>query len=137
MLVAYLASMPRSYRELKVWEASMEIATSTYQLTAGFPADERYGLTSQMRRAAVSISSNIAEGSGRETRRDFRNFVLIARGSTCELESQIELALRLGYCEKADAAALEQLCSRVGRMLNGLSKFLKANAAATPPTSLN
>ena len=111
----------------------MEIAVSVYELTATFPKDELYGLTSQMRRAAVSIGSNIAEGTGRESRRDFRHFVLMARGSTCELQTQLMLAVRLGYCAEPKAEGLLERVDEVGRMLNGLATFL--NTAALSRTS--
>ena len=115
----------------------MDLTMLIYSLTAEFPKHEIYGLTSQMRRAAVSIASNIAEGSARGTRRDFRQFVLTARGSNAELQTQLMIACGLGYC---DAARIDQALEdsqRVGRMLHGLSNFLREKptpASSTPRT---
>ena len=113
--------MGKCFRDLKVWGAAMDVAAATYDLTAGFPREEQFGLTSQMRRAAVSIASNIAEGSGRESRGDFRQFVLIARGSTCELQTQLILSLRLGYCTPLQVEEVAQQVDEVGKMLNGMA----------------
>lgn len=88
-----------SYENLIVWQKSMDLVTAIYELTRQFPKEEVFGLTSQMRRAAVSIPSNIAEGSRRGSRKDFRNFLLIAYGSGAELETQIKIAKRLSYVE--------------------------------------
>jgi four helix bundle protein len=87
--------MLKSYRELQVWQRSIELATAVYRLTAGFPRDEVYGLSSQIKRAAVSVASNIAEGYGRLSRGEFRQFLAIARGSVLELQTQFEIAHRL------------------------------------------
>ncbi len=129
--------MAKSYQELRVWNKAMDLATSIYAVTSDFPGNEVYGLTSQMRRASVSIPSNIAEGSARGTRKDFRQFVLMAKGSNCELQTQLLLARRLkfGKPDKVDEA--EQLCNEVGQMLTGLSKYLllppkKGNPDHTP-----
>jgi four helix bundle protein len=96
--------MSASFRDLKVWKKSIELTVLVYELTRAFPKEELYGLTSQMRRASVSIASNIAEGSARGTVPDFRQFVKIARGSNCELQTQIVIAreLRLGDQSKCD-----------------------------------
>ena len=104
----------------------MELAERTYRLTETFPKHETYGLTSQMRRAAVSIPSNIAEGSARSSRKDFRHFVLIAKGSACELQTQLLLAARLSYITGPDLQATEALAVRVARLLSGLARSLKA-----------
>ena len=103
----------------------MDLTILVYDLTAAFPKHEVYGLSSQMRRAAVSIASNLAEGSTRGTRRDFRHFVIIARGSTSELQTQLILATRLGYADQPRLRQAENLALEVGRMLHGLSSFLK------------
>jgi four helix bundle protein len=124
--------MAKFYGDLKVWRSAMDVAVATYRLTATFPQYEQYGLCSQLRRSAVSIPSNIAEGSGRESRKDFRQFVLIARGSTCELQTQLLLAARLGYCTGLQADELLQRVNEVGRMLNGLAAFLKKHPNARP-----
>lgn len=102
----------------------MTLATAVYDATFSFPKAEIYGLTSQMRRAAVSVPSNIAEGSGRATRRDFRSFVVIALGSACELQTQMLLAERLGYLDAARAQALVKDATEIHKMLHGLSAYL-------------
>ncbi len=120
--------MARSFRELKVWQVAIELSLTIYELTADFPKHEIYGITSQMRRAAVSIASNIAEGSARGTRRDFRQFVLIAKGSTCELQTQLLIAQRLGYANLERFSDAEQQVQNVAQMLSGLSKYLGTTA---------
>jgi four helix bundle protein len=100
-----------------------------YGLTSTFPKHEIYGLSSQMRRAAVSIASNLAEGSARSSKRDFRQFVVIARGSNAELQTQLMITARLSYATDAKIAEAQDLCQEVGRMLHGLSLFLKAKPA--------
>ena len=87
----------KSYRELEVWKVSMEFVTEIYQITSKFPSSELYGLSAQIRRCAVSIPSNIAEGAGRKNTREFIQFLYISNGSLSELETQLEIAFRLGY----------------------------------------
>jgi four helix bundle protein len=116
--------MAKSFRELRVWNKAMELALRVYAVTAEFPQAEIYGLTSQMRRAAVSIASNIAEGSVRGTRKDFKQFVAIARGSNCELQTQLLLARELKFGIAGSIAEAEELTNEVGQMLAGLSKYL-------------
>ena len=89
--------MAKSFRELKVWNKAVDLALLVYEFTAEFPKREVYGLSSQMQRAAVSIAGNIAEGSARGTRRDFRQLVKLAEGSNCELQTQLLIARRLQY----------------------------------------
>ena len=89
--------MAKSFRDLKVWNLAVDMTTLVYAVTAEFPKSEIFGLSSQMRRAAVSIPSNIAEGSARGTKNDFKQFVSIARGSNCELQTQLLIAARLGF----------------------------------------
>ncbi len=118
---------------------AMDLATVVYSVTADFPKSEIYGLTSQMRRSAVSIASNIAEGSARGTRKDFRQFVLIAKGSNCELQTQLLLAKRLQFGLETEVVKAEDLTRDIGQMLSGLSKYLTSNRSArttkeTPPT---
>ena len=120
----------KSFRELRVWNKAMDLATLIYSVTAAFPKSEIYGLTSQMRRAAVSIASNIAEGSVRGTRKDFKQFVTIARGSNSELQTQLELARRLEFGIASQVAEAEELTNAVGQMLSGLSKYLAAPLTA-------
>ena len=116
--------MAKSFRDLKVWNLSMDLTVLVYALTTDFPKHEIYGLSSQMRRAAVSIASNLAEGSARASRRDFKQFVVIAHGSNCELQTQLMLASRLQYATQAKIIEAEELSHEIGRMLTGLSRFL-------------
>jgi four helix bundle protein len=111
------------HRQLRVWAASRELVSSIYRLTGGFPDDERFGLTSQLRRAAVSIPSNIAEGAGRGgTGRSFAQFLRIAAGSASEIETQLQLAVDLGFADLGEVEApLDQVRS-VRRMLWGLER---------------
>jgi four helix bundle protein len=112
--------MGRSYKDLVAWQRAMDLVTTTYRATAGFPKDELFGLTSQLRRAAVSIPSNIAEGQGRLSTKEFRYFLGQARGSLMEVETQAQIAENLGYLPKEQTAALLKSCAEVGRILNGL-----------------
>jgi four helix bundle protein len=98
----------------------MDLVTGTYRATAGFPKDELFGLASQARRAAVPIPSNIAEGQGRLSEKEFRHFLGQARGSLIELETQLEVAENLGYLRKEEIAGLLQSCGEAGRVPNGL-----------------
>jgi four helix bundle protein len=116
--------MAQSFRDLKVWNKAIDLTVLVYQLTADFPKQEEYGLTSQMRRASVSVASNIAEGSARGTKRDFRQFVKVARGSNCELQTQLVLSRRLRFGDAERCEAVENLSQEVGKMLNGLSEYL-------------
>jgi four helix bundle protein len=122
--------MAKSFRELKVWNRAIELTTLVYALTAEFPKAEVYGLSSQMRRAAVSIASNIAEGSARGTRKDFKQFVAIARGSNSELQTQRVIAGRLGFIDVERIEAAETLAHEIGQMLSGLSKYLSSSRPA-------
>jgi len=98
----------------------MDLVTETYRITKGFPKEEVFALTSQLRRAAVSIPSNIAEGQGRLSPNEFRHFLGQARGSLMELETQLQISINLSYLNSDSAAAVFDLCSEVGRILNGL-----------------
>lgn len=115
----------KRYQELIVWQKAMELSRVIYQVTKSFPEDERFGLTSQLRRASISIPSNIAEGQGRLTAGEFRQFLGTARGSAFEVETQIQLALDLEYLSTAEASNLLELTSEVSRMLNGLIRSLQ------------
>ena len=112
--------MGRSYKDLVAWQKSMDLVTATYRATARFPRDELFGLTSQLRRAAVSIPSNIAEGQGRLSEKEFRYFLGQARGSLMEVETQLQVAENLGYLEPESKHKLTETCAEVGRILNGL-----------------
>ncbi len=115
----------RSYRELISWQKGMDLVEAVYRSTACFPREEVYGLTAQVRRAAVSIPSNIAEGQGRNSTNEFVNFLSFAYGSLCEVETQVLLAERLSLLENHVAAALLQSCAEIGRIINGLSHSLR------------
>jgi four helix bundle protein len=114
----------RSYRDLAVWKKSMALVLEVYRSTQAFPRMETYGLTSQLRRAAVSIPSNIAEGQARLSTGEFRQFLGNARGSLMEVETQILIASDLGYLEENRTEALLRAAAEVGRMLNGLLNAL-------------
>jgi four helix bundle protein len=116
--------MGHAFRELKVWQKSIELTVLVYEFTRSFPKEETYGLMSQMRRASVSIPSNIAEGSARGTSRDFRHFVRLAQGSNCELQTQLVIADRLGFGLEETRETLDCLACEIGRMLSGLSAHL-------------
>jgi four helix bundle protein len=109
-----------NYRQLSVWKQAHRFALSVYQKTVGFPDRERYGLTAQLRRAAISVISNIAEGSGRQGDREHVRFLRIARGSVGELECQLLLARDVGYLEASAWELLDKDCQDLSRMLNGL-----------------
>lgn len=115
----------RNYKNLAVWQKSMDLVIRIYQLTSHFPEHEKFGLTSQMRRCAVSIPSNIAEGSRRESEKDFRKFILIAFGSGAELETQLEITKKLGYLGNATCSEIEKLLEEIMKMLNKLQLILK------------
>ena len=115
----------RHYRELVAWQRAMDLVADVYGITRQFPAGELYGLTNQVRRAAVSIPSNIAEGQGRGIGREFAHHRRIAAGSLNEVETQLLIAERLGYAHASDVARLLDLSAEVGRVINGLLKSLK------------
>jgi four helix bundle protein len=115
----------QNYHDLLVWQKAIALVTDIYRLTQDFPKEEMYGLTSQIRRAAVSIPSNIAEGQARLTRGEFRQFLGHARGSYAELETQLIIAANLGFL--LNAGDLLEHLAEVGRMLNGLLSSLPAN----------
>jgi four helix bundle protein len=117
----------QSYRDLLVWQKAMELVVAVYRVTETFPKSEGYGLSSQMRRAAVSIPSNIAEGHGLKPTPVYLCHLAIATGSLCELETQIEIANRPGYLPVKETAVLAQ-ASEIGRMLSGLRRSLQAKA---------
>jgi four helix bundle protein len=114
----------RGYRDLIAWQKGMALVRETYSLTSSWPAEERFGLTLQARRAAVSVPANIAEGSGRTGVRHLRNHLSIAHGSLCELETHVLLAQDLGFTGATDTDALIQRSEEVGRIIRGLLKSL-------------
>jgi len=117
-----------SFRDLEVWQESMTLVEEIYAVSKRFPSEERFGLTSQLRRSAVSIPSNIGEGARRKRRKAFLNHLDIALGSQGEVDVQLELAMRLAFCSKADRSAIQQRIDRIGRMLNGLIGSLQPEA---------
>ena len=115
----------KSYRDLVVWQKSIALVTETYRITETFPRQEAYGLISQMQRSAISIPSNIAEGSSRHTKKDFMQFLHIALGSATELETQIIIARNLGYIHEQKYEQSAQSLSEICRMLHGLINKLR------------
>jgi four helix bundle protein len=116
MLIARM----RDYTKIEAWKITDDLAVSVYELTRDFPRDERYGIISQLRRAAVSVPTNIAEGSARESKKDYLHFLYIARGSLSEVQYLIHLAARLGYGSEATHAATVQRVQHSFRCLHGL-----------------
>lgn len=114
----------RSYRDLIAWQKAMDLAAAVYRVTEAFPAREQFGLSNQMRRASVSIPSNIAEGQGRGTTKDYVHFLHIARGSLQELETQLLLAQRLNFASEPEVHNLLSLCDEVSRLVSGLMNSL-------------
>src|SRR3954471_16997529 len=112
--------MAGSYRDLIAWQKAMALVTAIYRATDVFPSREMYGLTRQVREAAVSVPSNIAEGKGRQTKRDYLQFLYRARGSLLEVETQLEVGRNLGYLEESKFGALFNQAAETGRILNGL-----------------
>ena len=112
--------MKRVHHDLVAWQQAMLLVKQVYELTAGFPADERFGLVAQMRRAAVSIPGNIAEGAARRSSHAFSQFLIVARGSLSELDTQFRIAQDLGFC--SPQAALEMQMDRLFSLLGGLLK---------------
>jgi four helix bundle protein len=114
-----------SFRDLDVWQQSMLLVEEIYSITQSFPPPERFGLTAQLRRAAVSIPSNIGEGARRRRPKPFRHHLEIALGSQGEVEVQLEIALRLGMCDRQTHQRLSERAARVGRMLSGLIESIR------------
>lgn len=119
--------MSKSYRDLIVWQRAIESVVAVYKLTSGFPRDELYGLTSQIRRASVSVASNIAEGYGRGTRADYKHFLCMSRGSNFEVQTQLVIARELGFGQEELLQRAEGLSGEVGKML-----FAIIDKLATP-----
>ena len=115
----------RSYRDLDVWKLSIELAKEIYQVTAKFPPTEMYGLTNQLRRAAISIPSNIAEGQGRNSFKEFKQFLAIALGSLAELETQLIISHEIGYLTLDDYGKLSAALDTIRKMIKALANSLK------------
>jgi four helix bundle protein len=122
-----------SFRNLDVWKRSIELTLAVYKLTSSFPDSERFGHTNQLRRAAVSVASNIAEGYGRSTKGEYVQFLGHARGSNSEVETQIVISKALGFGSKAMLDTAEGLCGEVGRMLGALMKSQRPKQMAPSP----
>ncbi len=121
--------MAQTYRDLIAWQKAMELVTRVYKVTRRLPREELYGLTGQLRRAAVSIPSNIAEGQARYSHAEFHHFLRNARGSLAEVETQIQIACNLNYITQEQGLALLQATAEVGRILNALLDSVKKRAA--------
>ena len=119
-----MQNKPQSYKDLNVWKKGIELAKLIYPLTAKFPPEERFGLVSQMRRAAISIPSNIAEGQARHTTGEFIQCISHAEGSVAELNTQLILASELNFCSPQSAIPASELMEDLRRMLNGLRRKL-------------
>jgi four helix bundle protein len=126
----------KSFRDLIAWQKGITLAIDVYGLTAAFPSEERFGLISQLRRCSVSIPSNIAEGHGRLTNKDWQHFLAQARGSTYELQTQLELASRLKMGDAHLVHAASEAAEELGRILNGLLTSTE-NAPARKLTTSN
>lgn len=115
----------RPHEKLDIWKRSVEMVVLVYKMTEVFPKDERFGLTSQIRRAAVSIPANIAEGAARTSDKEFLNFISIAQGSSSELQTELLVSEKLGFLNKNDFDVINKELTEISRMMIGLSKFLK------------
>lgn len=116
----------KSYRELLIWQKSIQVVTNIYKLTRDFPKEELFGITSKMRRCAISIPSNIAEGFGRNSQGDFKRFLNISLGSTYELQTQIEISQNLEYLNTENYKYLMESCVELEKMMNSLVSKIKA-----------
>jgi four helix bundle protein len=123
----------RNYKELEVWQKAIDLTTEVYTMAHHFPDEEKFGLTAQIRRAAVSIAANIAEGWGRGTTKEYIQFLLISRGSLMELETHGIIAMRLGYLSELETSKLKSRVQEIGRMLNGLIQSLRGYKVVPRP----
>ena len=121
-----MKTKPRNYKDLVVWQKGMALAKIIYRLTQNFPSAEKFGLVAQMRRAAVSIPSNLAEGQARHTTGEFVQFISHAEGSAAELDTQLILSCELSFCDQTNTAAAFELIGELRRMLNALRRTLVA-----------
>jgi four helix bundle protein len=125
--------MVQSFRDLLVWQRAIQLSVSIYRLTKGFPREEIFGMTSQMRRSAVSVASNIAEGNGRLSTGEYRQFLGIARGSNFELQTQLEIARALGLGDSKTIEESVSLSFEVGKMISGVLNAIKDKAPGKQP----
>jgi len=114
-----------NYKELEVWKKSVDLAVNIYSLSMQFPSEEKFGLISQTRRCSVSVASNIAEGAGRNSPKEFNNFLGYSNGSCCELETQMIIAEKVGLINKADFDLINDQIQRISKMLFNLKKSIK------------
>jgi four helix bundle protein len=128
-----VANVGSHYRDLIAWQKAMDLVEGVYEASAGFPTDERFGLTSQVRRAVVSVASNIAEGQGRRSRGEFVHFLTIAHGSLREVETQILIAMRLSYLDTGTGESVLAVCGEVGRLISGLVRSLERPSSPPSP----
>ena len=124
--------MSESYRDLVAWQKAMDLVTEVYRVTDSYPRREMYGLTRQVREAAVSVPSNIAEGKGRKTRRDYVQFLYRSRGSLLETLTQLEIGKNLGFLKLEAFEATFERASEVGRVLNGLIRNIEGQIQRSP-----
>ncbi len=115
----------KTHKDLTVWNEAISLVTNIYKVTKSFPKDEQFGLTSQIRRASVSIASNIAEGAARTSKKEFKNFLSIALGSSSELETQVIISKNLNYINEKDMSYILNSISGIQKMIYGLIKSLK------------
>jgi four helix bundle protein len=127
----------QAFRDLQVWQRASQLTVAIYRLTQGFPHEEVYGLSSQIGRSAVSVPSNIAEGQGRLTAGEFRQFLGIARGSNYELQTQLEIARSLGFGDPLSIDEAENLSHEVGKTIYAPLESLKESASRRQPTTDN
>ena len=118
----------RTYRDLLVWQKAMDLVEAVYKLAEQFPDKEKFGLSSQLQRAAVSVPANIAEGYGRVHRGDYAHHLSIARGSLAELETHVAIAVRLGYAEREDALYVWEIAQEVGKMLQSMIRTMQSQS---------
>ncbi|MBS1842250.1 MAG: four helix bundle protein [Acidobacteria bacterium] len=126
------SAKPKHYKELFVWQKGMNLAKLVYKLTASFPVDERFGITSQLRRAVVSVPSNIAEGQARQSTKEFQQFLSIAEGSLAELETQLLLSVELAFCRKDQVEAALNEIDELQKMIGALKRKL---SSYSPPAT--
>ena len=127
----HAAETPKSYKDLVVWKKGIVLVKQIYEISRTFPGDEKFGLVSQMRRAAISIPSNIAEGQARHTTGEFVQFLSHAEGSVAELDTQLIIAVELGYCAKSEVGDASQLILELRKMLNALRRALVRKAVTS------
>ncbi|NLV45648.1 MAG: four helix bundle protein [Candidatus Hydrogenedentes bacterium] len=123
--------MAKSYRELQVWQKAMDMVVAVYEVTAGFPTEEKYGLTSQIQRAAVSVPANIAEGYARVHRGDYVHHLSIARGSLAELETHLTIAVRLNFIQRERAVEIWSMTQEINKMLTSMILTLQGKKRAS------